>query len=94
MALTALQFFDCDGTNAQKWTYDPMTRVLQSALGTVLDTPGGVGVSWPDGRPLVDIADPPGLFFPPDGLRMWWRTEDASQQWHADLPGDATLMAR
>jgi hypothetical protein len=88
MADARLQIFDCNGTDAQKWTYDPMTRVLQSAVSTVLDTPGGNGVCWPDGRSVECIGENPVLFFPPNGLRMWWRTEDASQQWHADLAGD------
>jgi hypothetical protein len=88
LAHTRLQIFDCNGTGAQKWTYDPMTRVLQSAVSTVLDNPGGDQVCWPDGRPVECIAELPDLFFPPNGLRMWWRTEDASQQWHVDPPFD------
>jgi Ricin-type beta-trefoil lectin domain/Dockerin type I domain len=91
MAHTQLQIFDCNGTDAQKWTYDPMTRVLQSAVSTVLDTPGSDVFHvfcLPFVLPLLCLPDQP-LFFPQNvGLRTWWRTEDTSQQWHADLPGD------
>ena len=39
---TPVQLWDCNGGDAQKWTYDPETGVLQSALGTALDIRGGV----------------------------------------------------
>lgn len=38
---TPVHIWDCNDTAAQKWTYDPETQVLQSALGTVLDIQWG-----------------------------------------------------
>jgi hypothetical protein len=38
---TPVWLWDCNGTDAQRWTYDPKTHVLQNALGTVLDIQWG-----------------------------------------------------
>jgi hypothetical protein len=39
---TPVWLWECIGTDAQKWTYDPETGVLQNALGNVLDVQSGV----------------------------------------------------
>jgi hypothetical protein len=39
---TPVRLWTCNGTDEQKWTYDPETGVIQNALGTVLDIQQGV----------------------------------------------------
>jgi Ricin-type beta-trefoil lectin domain len=45
---SVVQLWGCNGTDAQRWTWDPENRVLQNALNTVLDVKwGAVGNETP-----------------------------------------------
>jgi hypothetical protein len=94
MSGTPVQIWDCNGTDAQKWTYDPIQKVLQSALGTVAGVEDGkfsehalILMAWPvDSFPPGEVINSEtGASF---NVHQLWQAAvpviDPDQGWHAD----------